>query len=445
MLLNLDMINGWFLSFIIFDNFIFGLGRPHISFSEIWGDIMNNSVQNWSVTLDVGPGEWIARIVGRPYESTEQYAFYLMRGKERVAIRWYECKPEVSFPMPADGGVYHVIGFIKSDENSSPKYIASESIRYSGSLQYDLAQWKAPVFDHDIEEGWPEKGLIQNGIHRFLVGNTSVDIRVDGIEKLRSGGAVLVCFGGAVPARTEKRAPFFSGVGVAGKIGLPLLAIADPSLSLSANLALGWYAGNQGVSNLQILISRLLDNFAEVCDAKFLMFGGSGGGFATIASIGLMKSEAVAAVWNPQTSISRYERSAVEKYLQYAYPDVNRSDSEDLYGSLTKANVIHDLVGAEFVCKNSIIYLQNQSDTLHVERHAFPYARALRAEQMSDTVLYADRDVAIWFGCWGKGHVVPPSEIILKTLQTLSVGGAVLDLAMSLERSSGPCPKISFT
>ena len=65
-----------------------------------------------------------------------------------------------------------------------------------------------------------------------------LDMRLQGSEQMQSGGTLLVCFSRAAVNRSERSAPFFHGARVAQTMGLPILLIADPSITLSSALNL---------------------------------------------------------------------------------------------------------------------------------------------------------------------------------------------------------------
>lgn len=367
-----------------------------------------------------------------------------MRCKERIATKWYSRDPVARFSMPKVSGKYHAIGFFRLNSTSEVKFRSSNFSLFTVRQSYNLAQWRLPVFElHDAEKCFSEFEL-RDGVLHFLIGSGFLDIRLDGVENLRPGCTVLVCFGGAVPDRIVKTAPFFSGSGVAKQLKTAVLSVADPSLSLSDSLALGWYAGNYLIPDLQIRIARILDAFAEAYGVRFLMFGGSGGGFACLAIQSLMKSTVTAAVWNPQTSISKYTSSAVMKYFEVSFPSRDIPVVKNFYDKLERAGVLHDLNVKPSNYMHSVLYLQNQSDAHHVLHHAMPFARSHQVRQMSATVLADAGHLAMWFGCWGKGHAVPPAEIIIFILRQIIIGDSVLDLAIKLEELNPECSKIEF-
>lgn len=349
-------------------------------------------------------------------------------------MRWYTPESSTYFPLPTIPGNYHAIGFVRMDSAASPEFRKSGYVAKEEGPHYDLQQWKQPVFDYAAGDDWPAQGQLRDGIHRFFFEEGGIDIRVDGIDRVQRDGVVLVCFGGAVPQRIGKSAPFFSGVGIAGKLGMPVLAIADPSLALSSSLALGWYSGNEKCVDLPRRIAELLDAFAALYKSRLVIFGGSGGGFATIAVLSYLRARSTAAVWNPQTSIGRYDVGAVKNYLDVAFPVSHKQLTISIQDRLNSIGIIHDLVDDCGIQRHSLLYLQNRSDKFHVEQHARPFAAARGALRVSDTVFVGDDDLVFWFGNWGNGHAVPPSPMILAILDGLASGKDPRIIALQLEK-----------
>lgn len=408
-------------------------------------EVLHDSIP-WRVTLEArgGGGTWTARIHDYKANGGDEFAFYLMRGKERIAMKWYSSEPAATFGAPVARGEYHAVGFVRCNQKSPPEFHSSDVISHAGSSTYDLAQWKCSVFESDADEGFFKKNPLQDGIYKFRTERSSVDIKIDGVANLKPDGVVLVCFGGSVPKRMGKTAPFFSGSGIARNLDMPVLSVADPSLSLSDSLALGWYAGNHLIPDLQKKIAFLLDSFSETYGVKLIMFGGSGGGFASLAIQGLMKSSVTVAVWNPQTAISRYLPAAAIGYVETAFPSKGVTDVDQVGTRLEQVGVFHDLAAKRPPCVHSVLYLQNQSDAHHIKHHAIPFARSRGVFQISDTVLADAGNLAMWFGCWGKGHAVPPADMILFILRRLAIGGPVINLARELEGLDPGCSRIDF-
>lgn len=300
----------------------------------------------------------------------------------------------------------------------------------SESTTYDLQAWGVSIFDRPLDSLWCSGDeTLEDGIFHFTSDSAAVDIRLDGIDRLTSGGSVLVCFGGAVTSRAGVKSPFFSGLNIAQKLNLPLLAVADPSLDLSNELLLGWYAGHSGIVDLPLKLARLLDAFIARTGAKLILFGGSGGGFSAISVLHAMASDnASAVVWNPQTSIGKYVPEAVERYLVTAFPDLK---SESLAERLGEAGIVHDLVPLSRQVARPVLYMQNRSDW-HVRWHAKLFAAPIAAQHVGDSVYATSTPVVFWFGDWGEGHAPAPESAILLALGRVADGTSALDTAKEL-------------
>jgi hypothetical protein len=239
----------------------------------------------------------------------------------------------------------------------------------------DIRSWGVAKSFGSVEEflaaGCDDDGLCQI---EFAQGQY-LDILLHNFEALRVKGArrILVALSGAVAERKGKMAPFFSGLGIARALGLPLIAVADPSLALDGELSLGWYAGNESRLDLPSLLADILDSYARRHGVELLVIGGSGGGFAALQLGALLKSHAQMVVWNPQTSISDYSRTHVVQYLHSAFPHLQvELEGQNLYQTLQSAGIRHDLKNYPLRDNVRVLYLQNQTDW-HIEKHAGPY------------------------------------------------------------------------
>lgn len=387
------------------------------------------------VCLTIQDENWIIDLKGElPLGST--YAFYLLRNGIRVAQRWYDASQSTQFPVDGIAGRYQARVFIKQpsseDETDAPQAFVSAVVIQNG-LPYDLRCWKhVPLFERNIAEPWIENP--SDGLYHFTEKTLQVDLLLTGMEKLQKSPVVLVCFSGAISSRIGKSAPFFSGTGIAKRLDVPIISVADPTLSLSHELSLSWYLGNHEVHELPSRISKLLDVFAEVTGARLILFGGSGGGFASLLILSLLKSaNASAFVCNPQITISNYPAPLVKRFLTIAFPCV--PTSEDLRNWLDTTGVPHDLNYHDLLLttKKSILYIQNKSDS-HTESHARPFLENFKLrKKISAEVVKCSKNIAYWEGSWGVGHVVPPLHVIESALKQLLFTNDVSSVALALE------------
>lgn len=381
----------------------------------------------------------------RPEGTT--FAFYLVRNGTRVAHRWYQECPAATFENDGIAGRYRVMVFVKQtnpqDGSSTTQTFDSETITQDGA-PYDLRQWNhVPLFERNITDLWGASEPL-NGLYHFKKGDGHVDFLLTGMEKIGASKAILVCFSGAVSSRSGMSAPFFAGVGVAKQLDVPVISVADPSLSSSHEIGLGWYSGHDGFADLPHYISKLLDSFAERTGSRLVLFGGSGGGFASMLTLGLLKTaNASAFVWNPQTSISRYNSIFVECYLKTAFP--NQSFSNGLEDALESTGVIHDLTTFTPLLnsRHQILYIQNKSDW-HTRTHAKPFLAKFPSRQAkSEEVISCNENLAYWEGSWGEGHAPPPKQIIVAALGHLLSGTPPLTVALTLSEDYAGSSEVS--
>lgn len=302
-----------------------------------------------------------------------------------------------------------------------------------GAALYAADAWQRPLFDYAAGVWWPQRYALREGIHRFaLPAGHTLDLLLDGLDRLHSANTLLVCFGAAVTQRAGRSAPFFSGLRTAKTLGRPVLCISDPVLAKSASIALGWYAGYRGCTDLPQRIAELLDDVAAKLAVQLLLFGGSGGGFGALAVLGYLRSPASALVWNPQTSIGRYYANSVRVYLEAAFGDA-QGEAGGLKQRLEASGVQHSLLGGPPRRRHPRLYLQNRSDSLHVQHHARPYAIAVNALRVGRAAFAGDDGSAFWFGNWGHGHVPPPQKVLHQTLDRMSCGASTLAAALELD------------
>ena len=183
------------------------------------------------------------------------------------------------------------------------------------------------------------------------------------------------------------------------QLNLPIISIADPSLALSGDIKLSWYAGSERSTDLPEMLAKILDHISLMLGAKLVLFGGSGGGYAALSVVQLMASKASVAVWNPQTSISKYNGRQVVNYITTCFPSAKIEN--DLYETLEHAGIRHDLntvySSQTPAVQHDILYIQNEGDSHHVTHHAAPFMRSLNVEQVDEKIHTSSAGVCFWF------------------------------------------------
>jgi hypothetical protein len=70
-----------------------------------------------------------------------------------------------------------------------------------------------------------------------------------------------------------------------------------------------------------------------------------------------------------------------------------------------------------------------------VDNHAAKYITQHGLSFNEDDVFFVQPGLAVWLGDWGKGHAVPPAEMIVFVLKFLGNGGGLPSLINELLQS----------
>ena len=220
---------------------------------------------------------------------------------------------------------------------------------------------------------------------------------------------LLVTFSGALAPgkRASVTFPIFSGTGIAKDLNCSVLSIADPTLVLSRDLSLAWYAGCLGL-NLPALIVSVVQHISNsLGTSSIFLLGGSGGGFAALnTSLRLPQSTVIC--MNPQTNIAAYYKNFTSQFSKACFGRTNFELVPNEHKVRHRTNLLNLYKKNH---NNNIFYLQNLSDS-HLQTHAIPFSRALEYDQeimTAQTGIYNLTDKAILIvGNWGKGHIPTP-------------------------------------
>lgn len=210
------------------------------------------------------------------------------------------------------------------------------------------------------------------------------------------GDTLLVLFHGAI--RRERTAlPRIAGYGVAAKLGLPTLAVADATLDLDPRMTLGWYLGSANCD----LPAEIARDITDLCEKRgfstVLLCGSSGGGFAAMATachIDSVRTRVLA--FNPQTDVRRYYPEASERAIGAVFGDT-QSD-----GIAERVNIagLASAKSSDF----HIDLVQNSGDRFHIRYHTAPMLKEL-PESITVQVTEIDQ---------GPGHQAASSTLIME-------------------------------
>src|SRR5690625_3266022 len=150
-----------------------------------------------------------------------------------------------------------------------------------------------------------------SGILTVMHGGMPIDV----LHDPRGFNTTTVFFQAAV-TRPDIQFPVFSGRMISAKMPTNRVHIGDPSLYLSKDLGLGWYAGNR-YQALQDVLTEIICHLIPDCQ-RIVLFGASGGGFAALYYASRLPG-ALAVPVNPQTNLARYRRLPVDRYGRLAW------------------------------------------------------------------------------------------------------------------------------
>lgn len=213
----------------------------------------------------------------------------------------------------------------------------------------------------------------------------------------KNAPVTLVTFSAALTKNAAPTVPIFSGRRTTSNLEANILMISDPSLILSKELMLGWYAGNSELGEVQSEISRIIKLFRG--NSRLVLFGASGGGFAALdQAVRIPGSTAL--VINPQTDITKYPYFPKYKSLVWAGKFAGATETE----LPIRTQVVDEYSKP---VESSVIYVQNTEDEHHYVDQMRPFRENLHDD---NTVIFVERDL-------GQGHFGPDAESMTRLFE----------------------------
>ena len=161
------------------------------------------------------------------------------------------------------------------------------------------------------------------------------------------------------------------------------LSISDPGL-LETDLSVCWYQGSGKTDYFQILLQFIADVKVHLGVKRTVYVGASSGGFAALA-YPRKDPGSVCIAANPQTNLYHFYGQMVEDYHRECW-----AQDYDLETFLALDRFNLDKQYAQ-TFDNTVVYLQNTTDRLHLYNHFVPFAAAMKA----------NRHFVPWVGFWG--------------------------------------------
>lgn len=225
---------------------------------------------------------------------------------------------------------------------------------------------------------------------RLLVENTDSD-------------TLLVISHGALP-RSKYTLPRFEWMATLAARDESRIFLSDTALESDSEFELAWFTGS-AADDLTSRYADLVQKAAEQLGAtKIVFMGGSGGGFASL-SLAAKVPGSRALVFNPQTVIRNYWNKSVDKFQKTLFPQIPDRSHLATFGSRV------DVTRVAAPEHNQVIYVQNDNDSLHVEKHLAPYAakNGMRAE----TGVSSTGNVSVVLEHFAEGHNMPYRDVLL--------------------------------
>lgn len=304
----------------------------------------------------------------------------------------------------------------------------------------NYSQWRVLHYMWDSLRDFGERWNSLPGIHTITFDNSvSIDIYVN--ENVSSADSVLpVFFGGAVSNRSKKVGPFFSGLSVSRDLEIPMISVADPSLS-DQDLEIGWYTGGPN-SEVQRSISDLLISIQEHLGVELLLVGGSGGGFAALAQGLVLKDRCSLLIWNAQTDIYEYSERFAKQYLRSLFGFAHSTLRDESWKSYckprTNKHVLTDVLRQETLfAPRRVLYFQNNTDW-HFIKHLKPLWDLATDKELVPGVNILDEMHVVLAHDYVSGHAPLPVKIVEWGIaQMMNRELTVADLVFPREQQEG--------
>lgn len=289
-----------------------------------------------------------------------------------------------------------------------------------------------------IESRWGPC-ILFNDFHAYLSSPAA-----EGVSAIRCGAPymfvrlkrsrsprLVVVFGAAALRSSSRSPPFFNGLGLTEALDASVLLIDDIAHQFGEDVGVGWHVGSAHV-NSQTMIPAIIKHVVDQleCD-NVVLTGGSAGGFAALFFGSKIRCKVMAV--NPQTDILRYYQRHVQLYASRCFGWSSGSSLKEVFNDRIVSLPQHLADQANV----QAVYFQNDSDTHHVERHAFPLMRALGMEaQMWDC---GYNGIQFCFRNWGHEHApMPPSTYADCLSHILDNGLSGVSEAFDASRSRNP-------
>jgi hypothetical protein len=184
----------------------------------------------------------------------------------------------------------------------------------------------------------------------------------------------LLVFGSGAYNPEKMKPPIFQRHTWIDMLEESMILYNDPTLYLGP-MSLGWGHGTTKSFYLEEIadILQLIMNRINVAAEDTIFYGSSGGGFMSMILAGFIKGS-TALVNNPQTIVTNYYQSHVNRLLETAHPGISREEVLERFK--TRLNVIEFFKKINYV--PNILYLQNIACDHDMQKHVTPFISELK-------------------------------------------------------------------
>lgn len=204
----------------------------------------------------------------------------------------------------------------------------------------------------------------------------------------------LLVFGSGAYNAEKMKPPIFQRYSWSSDFAESTIFYNDPTLYHgSLNLGWGQGAGERFYLDELSVILKIIMNKMKIIPEKTLFYGSSGGGFMSLILAGFIKGSS-ALVNNPQTIITNYHPTHVDKMYAAVHPNLSKEEIIEKYND--RLNVLEFYKKMNFMPK--ITYIQNLVPNHDFNNHFWPFMKGLRNLDENifnheiDFVLYTNKE-----------------------------------------------------
>lgn len=254
---------------------------------------------------------------------------------------------------------------------------------------------------------------VPDGVSAISIGQARLYLRLKKNQETRK---LVVIFSAAATRAPGRMPPFFHGLKISEVLNANVLLIEDIAHQFGEDVNIGWHVGTRDI-NTQQIVPKIIEHVATQLDATdIVLSGGSAGGFAALYYGSVIPSTVM--VVNPQTDILRYYIRHVQAYLSSCF---GWSEGENMADCFTgRIASLPSYLASRPPMR--AVYLQNDDDTHHLERHAYPLLKALGGRVGPSEAKHNGIDFC--FKRWGSGHAPLPPSSYAACINHILEGGA---------------------